>query len=158
MFSNNSIYKSYYNWWKNVDKLILFLILTLFFLGLFFSLVSTSLIASDKLNTNSYFFFIKHLGLILLGICLLISFSLFEKSKLFKISIILFFVFFVCLILVAFIGVEVRGSKRWMDLPGPLPRFQPVELLKPFFIVMIATILSLENKRNIYFKYLLLNE
>ena len=155
MFSNNSIYKSYYNWWKNVDKLILFLILTLFFLGLFFSLVSTSLIASDKLNTNSYFFFIKHLGLILLGICLLISFSLFEKSKLFKISIILFFVFFVCLILVAFIGVEVRGSKRWMDLPGPLPRFQPVELLKPFFIVMIATILSLENKRNIYFKYLL---
>ena len=57
-----------YDWWKNIDKYILILILGLFFLGLFFSLVSTSLIASDKLNTNSYYFFIKHLILISLGI------------------------------------------------------------------------------------------
>ena len=50
-----------YDWWKNIDKFLLFMILGLFFLGLFFSLVSTSLIASDKLNTNSYYFFLKHL-------------------------------------------------------------------------------------------------
>ena len=57
-----------YDWWKNIDKYILILILGMFFLGLFFSLVSTSLIASDKLNTNSYYFFIKHLIFISLGI------------------------------------------------------------------------------------------
>ena len=61
MLEDNKIYNSYYVWWKNIDKFILFLILSLFFLGLFFSLASTSLIASDKLNTNSYYFFIKHL-------------------------------------------------------------------------------------------------
>ena len=57
MLNNNFIYKFYYEWWENIDKSILFLIILLFGLGLFFSLVSTSLIVSDKLNTNSYYFF-----------------------------------------------------------------------------------------------------
>ena len=52
----NSIYKFYYEWWKDIDKTLFFLIIFLFSLGLFFSLVSTSLIASDKLDTNNYFF------------------------------------------------------------------------------------------------------
>jgi len=53
----NYLYSFYYEWWKNIDKLIFFLIILLFLTGLFFSLVSTSLIASDKLNTNDYSFF-----------------------------------------------------------------------------------------------------
>ena len=47
------LHKFYYDWWKSVDKVILLLIIFLFSLGLFFSLVSTSLISIDKLNTNS---------------------------------------------------------------------------------------------------------
>ena len=53
------IYNSYYEWWKNIDKFIFFLIIILFVIGLFFSLVSTSLIASDKLDTNDYSFFLN---------------------------------------------------------------------------------------------------
>ena len=68
MIDLNKIFNFYYGWWKNIDKFILFLILFLFSLGLFFSLVSTSIIASDKLNTNTYYFFIKHLFFIILGI------------------------------------------------------------------------------------------
>ena len=59
MFDLNKIFNFYYGWWKNIDKFILFLILLLFGLGLFFSLVSTSIIASDKLNTNTYYFFME---------------------------------------------------------------------------------------------------
>ena len=51
------IYNLYYEWWKNIDKFIFSLVVLLFIVGLFFSLVSTSLIASDKLNTNDYSFF-----------------------------------------------------------------------------------------------------
>ena len=58
-----NIYENYYSWWKNVDKTILLFILSFFIAGLFFSLVSTSLIASDRLNTNSYYFFFKTFGL-----------------------------------------------------------------------------------------------
>ena len=155
MLDTNLIYNYYYSWWKNIDKFILFLILSLFFLGLFFSLVSTSLIASDKLNTNSYYFFIKHLVFIFLAMLMLIIFSFFEKIKLFNICLVLFSLFFICLVLVPFIGVEVKGSKRWMDIGGPLPPFQPIELLKPFFIVLIASVLSFNSNKKIYFNYFL---
>ncbi len=154
MLNSNFVSKLYYDWWKNIDKIILFLILLLFTLGLFFSLVSTSLIASDKLNTNSYYFFVKHFIFIFLGIFVLISFSLIETKKLFYISVILFFIFFISLILVPFIGVEVKGSKRWMEI-GPLPRFQPIELVKPFFIITISSLLSITKYKNKYYNYLL---
>jgi cell division protein FtsW len=51
------IHDLYYEWWKNIDKFIFSLIILLFAIGLFFSLVSTSLLVSDKLNTNDYAFF-----------------------------------------------------------------------------------------------------
>ena len=74
MFNSSLIYKIYYDWWKNIDKSILLLIILLFILGLFFSLVSTSLIASDKLDTNSYYFFFKHLFYIGIAIFFVIFF------------------------------------------------------------------------------------
>ena len=94
MPSDNLIYKSYYNWWKNINKTVLILIVILFGLGLFFSLVSTSLIASDKLNTNSYYFFIKHLLFIFAGVFLIIFFSSLKQDDLMKVSK-LFFILFV---------------------------------------------------------------
>ena len=71
----NSIYNLYYEWWKNIDKFIFSLIIILFITGLFFSLVSTSLIASDKLDTNDYSFFFKHLIFILMGMIVIFTIS-----------------------------------------------------------------------------------
>ena len=76
MQSDSFIYRFYYQWWKNIDKSIFILISLLFIIGLFFSLVSTSLIASDKLDTNSYFFFFKHLIYVLIGYLLFLYFPL----------------------------------------------------------------------------------
>jgi cell division protein FtsW len=152
MLSFNEIYKFYYEWWKNIDKTLFLLIIFLFGLGLFFSLVSTSLIASDKLDTNNYFFFFKHLIFILLGMGVLIFFSSLSEKNLFKISLYLFFISIFFLILVPIIGVEVKGSRRWLNLFF-LPRFQPIELVKPFVIIFIATILCIEKNFNIFLKY-----
>jgi len=57
------------------------------------------------------------------------------------------------LFLVPIIGVEVNSAQRWIDLYF-LPRFQPIELVKPFLIILISLILSSEKYSNIYFKYL----
>jgi len=154
MQNNIFLYKFYYQWWKNIDKSIFLIISLLFVIGLFFSLVSTSLIASDKLDTNSYFFFFKHLIYIFIGIFIIFIFSSLKTNQLFYYSYFLFFITLVALLLVPIIGVEVKGSKRWIDLIF-LPRFQPIELLKPFFIIMISTILCSVRTSNIYLKYLL---
>ena len=150
---DRSIYNIYYIWWKNIDKTIFFLISFLFIIGLFFSLVSTSLIASDKLDTNDYFFFFKHLIFILLGLIVMFILSSLDQEKLFKFSSIVFIISLIFLILVPFIGVEVKGSKRWIDF-YLLPRFQPIELVKPFLIIFISLILGSQKKMNIYLKYL----
>ena len=154
MQNNIFFFKFYYEWWKNIDKSILLLICLLFTIGLFFSLVSTSLIASDKLETNSYFFFFKHLIYVFIGILVIFIFSSLKTSQLFFYSYFLFFITLFTLFLVPIIGVEVKGSKRWIDVFF-LPRFQPIELLKPFLIIMISTILCSVRSSNLYLKYLL---
>ncbi len=147
------IFNLYYEWWKNIDKFLLSLIILFFFIGLFFSLVSTSLIVSDKLDTNDYSFFFKHLVFIFLGMSIIFVFSTIDQQKLFKTSIIIFLISIIFLALVPIIGVEVKGSKRWIDLYF-LPRFQPIELVKPFLIIFLSLILGSKKFDNIYLKYL----
>ena len=152
MINRLSIFNLYYQWWKNIDKFLFSIIILLFSIGLFFSLVSTSLIASDKLNTNNYSFFLKHLIFIALGVGLIFIFSLIDQENLMNISLVIFLLSLVTLFLVPIIGVEVKGSKRWIDL-YLLPRFQPIELVKPFLIIFISIILSSEKLKNIHLKY-----
>ena len=153
MENKNTLFSIYYDWWKNIDKFLFSLIVLLFLTGLFFSLVSTSLIASDKLDTNDYQFFFKHLVFILLGIIIIFVLSSIKKEQLLKYSSLFFFLSLMFLILVPIIGVEVKGSKRWIDLYF-LPRFQPIELVKPFLIIFISLILCSQKFSNIYIKYL----
>jgi len=148
-----SVYNLCYEWWKNVDKFLFSLIVLLFFIGLFFSLVSTSLVVSDKLDTNDYSFFFKHLIFIFLGIIVIFILSLISSEKLLKFSLGIFIVSLFFLILVPVMGIEVKGSKRWIDL-YLLPRFQPIELVKPFLIISLSLILSNQKYTNIYLKYL----
>ena len=146
-------FDNFYDWWKNIDKFIFLTILFLFVLGLFFSLVSTSLIASDKLDTNSYYFFFKHFVFIVLAISTLLIISFLNQNLLVRFSTFFFLISLLTLILVPFIGIEVKGSKRWIEFAF-FPRFQPIEMLKPFLIIFLSSILSLE-KKNLYLKYFL---
>ena len=153
MSYKKSIYNLYYDWWKNIDRFIFSLIIFLFLIGLFFSLVSTSLLVSDKLDTNDYAFFLKHLTFVFLGVLIIFILSSISEKKLFNLSTLIFIFSLITLFLVPIIGVEVNSAQRWIDLYF-LPRFQPIELVKPFLIILISLILSSEKYANIYFKYL----
>ena len=148
-----TIFNLYYEWWKNIDKFLFFLIILLFIIGLFFSLVSTSLLASDKLETNDYTFFFKHLTFVILGLIIIFVLSSINEEKLVKISPMIFILSLFSLMLVPIIGVEVNSAQRWIDL-YMLPRFQPIELVKPFLIILLSLILSSEKYNNVYLKYL----
>jgi len=141
-------------WWRNVDRQILFSFIFLFLLGLFFSFVSTSSVVGEKLNKETYFLFIKHLIFVLISLFLVIFISMQKKEQLLKILVPLFLVSILLLLMVPLIGVEIKGSRRWIDLIF-LPRFQPVELVKPLFIVFVAKIFILNDKTNIYTRYVI---
>ena len=140
-------------WWRNIDKAILFLFVFLFLLGLFFSFSSTSSMLAEKMNKQTYFFFTKHLIFVFIALFLLVIISIQDRNKLIKFLPYLFLISLLLLFLIPLFGAEVKGSKRWMDFPF-LPRFQPVELIKPLFIIFVAKIIVRNEKTNIYRRYL----
>ncbi len=142
-----------YSYWRNIDKNIFFCFLTLFLLGLFFSFSSTSTLAGERLNKDYYFFFSKHFLFTVISILIMLLISVLKTSLLKKIIIPLFVVFLILLILVPIIGIEVKGSKRWLDFY--FFRLQPIELLKPFFILVTVKILTAEKFNNSQVRYLL---
>ena len=141
-------------WWRNVDKQILFSFVFLFLLGLFFSFSSTSSIVAERMNKQTYFFFIKHLFFVSASLFFLIIISIQDKNKLIKLLPYLFTISILLLCLIPFYGIEVKGSKRWLDLPF-FPKFQPIELIKPLFIIYVAKIIILNEKMKIYNRYLI---
>ena len=141
------------NYWRNIDKKIFFCFIVLFSLGLFFSFSSTSSLAGERLNKDYYFFFSKHFIFTILALVIMVLISIIETSVLKKFIIPLFATSFILLALVPIIGVEVKGAKRWLDLY--FFRLQPIEVLKPFFILASVRILTLEKFQNSQIKYLL---
>ncbi len=141
------------NYWRNIDKKIFFSFIILFFLGLFFSFSSTSSLAGERLNKDYYFFFSKHLIFTFLSLIIMIFISAIETLFLKKFIIPLFIVSFILLALVPIIGIEVKGAKRWIDFY--FFRLQPIEVLKPFFILASVKILTLERFQDSQIKYFL---
>jgi cell division protein FtsW len=148
-----NIYKEKFNiYWRNIDKQIFFSFIVLFLLGLFFSFSSTSSLAGERLNKDYYFFFSKHLTFVFLSLFSMFIISFIERKFLIKTVIPIFIFLLITLILVPIIGIEVKGSKRWLNLY--FFQLQPVELVKPFFILATAKILSaseLKTSNSSYF-------
>ena len=141
------------NYWRNIDKKMFISFLILFLLGLFFSFSSTSSLAGERLNKDYYFFFSKHLIFTITALIVMIFISIIETSTLKKIIMPLFIVSFIFLALVPFFGIEVKGAKRWLDFY--FFRLQPIEVLKPFFILITVKVLTFEKLKNSQIKYFL---
>mgnify|MGYP001347711717 CR=1 FL=1 len=141
------------NYWRNIDKKIFFTFVILFTLGVFFSLSSTSSLAGERLNKDYYFFFSKHLIFTIIALIVMLFFSYIETNTIKKLTIPIFLILLISMFLVPLFGVEVKGSKRWLDLY--FFRLQPVEILKPFFILMTVKILTWNSIKTSNFSYAL---
>ena len=152
-FMQENIYKlKFLNYWRNIDKKIFFCFIILFLLGLFFSFSSTSSLAGERLNKDYYFFFTKHLIFTVLALIVMFFISIIETSLFKKLIIPLFVISFIFLALVPMVGVEVKGAKRWLDFY--FFRLQPIEVLKPFFILTTVRILTIKKLQNSQIRYL----
>ena len=131
------------NYWRNIEKNILFCFILLFILGIFFSFASTSTLAGERLNKDYYFFFSKHLIFASISIILMLIISIVDVSLIKKFLVPIFIILLIALVLVPVIGIEVKGSKRWLNLY--FIRVQPIEFLKPLFVLITAKILTISN-------------
>ena len=141
------------NYWRNIDKPILFSFVLLFTLGIFFSFSSTSFLADERLNKGYYFFFQKHLLYALTSFSIMIFISMINTDLINKSLIPLFVFFLFLLILVPLFGIEVKGAKRWLNLY--IFRFQPIEFIKPLFILVAAQVIASNKVKNLNSSHLI---
>jgi len=149
-----NIFKESLNtYWRNIDKKIFSSFILLFLLGIFFSFSSTSSLAGERLDKDYYFFFSKHLLFVCLALIVMFCISFIRLIFLKKIILPIFIILFISLVLVPFVGVEVKGSKRWLNLY--FFNLQPIELVKPFFVLLTSKILTQNDFKTSNNTYLL---
>ena len=152
----NNLNLKYFNlkkYWRNIDKQILFAFTLLFILGAFFSFSSTSILADERLDREYYSFFQKHLLYAIVSFCLMLFISSINNDFISRSALPLFLIFFLLLSLVPIIGIEVKGAKRWLNFY--FFSFQPIEFIKPFFILIIAKVISSNNFKNLNISYII---
>ncbi len=130
-------------WWREIDRVLLFLVLALMLIGAA-AVAASSPASARRLSTASVtlpdlYFFTIHLRWQFLGLLTMFAASMLTKDLARRLGIMLGFAMVVALFLVPLVGSEVNGAKRWLNLGAS---FQPSEFLKPAYAIGIAWILS----------------
>ena len=103
-------------WFRSLDKIIIILLIIWILAGLLFCTTTTLSFASEKLYDNPNVLIIKYYFFVAFGFMVIFLTSFFNETfyKEFGKYILLISVIF--LIFTLFFGVEVKGSKRWINL------------------------------------------
>jgi cell division protein FtsW len=130
-------------WWREIDRLLLMLILSVMAIGTA-AVAASSPASARRLSTaaqhlDDLHFFVLHLRWQAIGLAVMFGASTLNKDTARRIGIVLGFAMLVGLMLVPIVGSEVNGAKRWLNLGISL---QPSEFLKPAFAIGLAWILS----------------
>ncbi len=88
--------------------------------------------------------FINHLVRLGIGIGALAIAAIIQPSTYYRLAPFAYLGTIALLFAVMLFGDEIKGSQRWLDLPG-LPRFQPSELLKISLPLMVGWFIAYRN-------------
>ncbi len=130
-------------WWREIDRVLLFLIILLMAIGTA-AVAAASPASAKRLSTASVklpdlYFYWAHIRWQFLGILTLLGASMLSRENARRIGVVLAAGMMALLVLVPIIGTEVNGARRWINLGMS---FQPSEFLKPGFAILLAWVLS----------------
>jgi cell division protein FtsW len=126
-------------WWWTVDRWTLFSVIALIFFGYVLVLAASPAVA-ERIHQSRDLFILKQVlflavsGVVVVGVSLLSPRGV-RRLALFGCAIAL-----ALTLLTLFHGVEIKGARRWIHLPGM--QIQPSEFLKPCFAVLSAWLLT----------------
>lgn len=130
-------------WWREIDRVLVFLVLLLMALGTA-AVAAASPASARRLSTASehlsdLHFYWLHLRWQFLGLLVMFGTSLCSRDYARRLGLLLGAGMLFALMLVPVLGQEVNGAKRWIHLGVSI---QPSEFLKPAFAIMLAWIFS----------------
>ena len=130
-------------WWREIDRVLVLLVLILMAFGTI-AVAAASPASAARLSTaaeklDPLYFFYRHIAWQVVGLAAMFAASLLSRENARRFGVLLTAAMLFFMVLVPFVGSEVNGARRWIDLGM---RFQPSEFLGPGFAIAIAWIMS----------------
>jgi cell division protein FtsW len=132
-------------WWWTVDKYLLFGFLTLLIAGVVLSLAGSPPVA-ERIGLESFHFVKRHVFFMVPTIAIMIATSFLSPRNVRRTALIVFSIAIVLMFATLFIGQEVKGARRWINILGF--SLQPSEFVKPAFLVLSAWLFTENSRRN----------
>ena len=130
-------------WWRTIDKTLLGAVLILMLSGMLLSFAASPPVA-ERIGYDSFHFIKRHAFFLVPALGMLIATSFLTPTLVRRAALGLFAVSVVMLLATLFLGMEAKGSRRWLVIAGFT--IQPSEFIKPAFVVITAWLFA-ENAR-----------
>lgn len=130
-------------WWRTIDRPLLFSILFLVLCGLLMSFAASPPVA-ERIGVDEFHFIKRHAFFFFPTVVLIVGCSMLSPKHVRRAAFALFGISIFLLLATLFLGVEVKGSRRWLNIAGFT--LQPSEFVKPAFVIITAWLFA-ENSR-----------
>jgi cell division protein FtsW len=131
-------------WWWTVDRWLLVALALLIGLGAVMIMAASPAVAS-RVGLNSFHFVSKQLQILPVAILIMLGVSMLDPRQVRGLALAGFIGAIVLLCLTFAIGMEIKGARRWISLPGM--SLQPSEFVKPTLAVVSAWLFALARKK-----------
>lgn len=120
-------------WWWTVDRWSILAILALIGFGSLLVMAASPAVA-ERIGTDGLHFVRRYFAVLPIAMALMFSVSLLNPRSIRHLALIGLAIGLVLLVYTLASGVEIKGARRWIDLPGI--SIQPSEFVKPCFAVV----------------------
>ncbi len=123
-------------WWWSVDRVILGALVALMVSGVVLLMAGGPPVA-ERLGLSTFHFVNRQAVYLLAALAIVLSVSFMSPRQVRRAALLIFVVSLTAVVATLYLGVEVKGARRWLTL-GPLGSIQPSEFMKPAFVVLSA--------------------
>ena len=131
-------------WWWTVDRLMIGAVLALMLIGIVLLLAASPPVAI-RLGLDPFYFVHRQALFLLPAFAVLFATSSLSPRQVRRVALAVFLVSLALVAATLFIGPEIKGARRWLNLFGM--SLQPSEFLKPAFVVLVAWAFSESGRR-----------
>lgn len=130
-------------WWFTLDRVTMIALIALICIGAVLVAAASPPVAT-RIGLDPFYFIQRQYIFLFISIITMVVVSLLSPQNIRRLAVIGFLGSIVLMMLLPFVGAEVKGAKRWINAGGI--SVQPSEFLKPCFAVVMAWIFSLRYK------------
>jgi len=134
------------NWLWTVDRQLITAISALMVCGLVFGLAASPSVA-ERLGLSTFHFVHRQALYLIPAIAVMLAVSFLSPRYVRRLALLIFVIGMAMVVATIFTGAEIKGARRWVNLPSPLGAIQPSEFVKPAFVIMVAWAFSEGAKR-----------